>query len=157
MTIPIKLQVGKKIVEANALIDSGAGGIFINKDFVDKNNLFVKEISKPLTAFNVDGTINKQGTITHVVKATIIMGERQSESGLLVTGLGKQDVILGFNWLKKENPLINWTIGSIQWREPRVTEERVLDKTKNPIPSWYPTTSTLIPNQQFKEILQNIK
>ena len=71
MTIPIQLQIGKKTINANALIDSGTGGIFINKDFVEKHNLFIKELTKPLTAFNVDGTVNKQGTNTHAVKGVI--------------------------------------------------------------------------------------
>ena len=85
MTIPIQLQIGKKTVDANALIDSGAGGIFINKDFVEKHNLFIKELAKPLTAFNVDGTVNKQGTINHAVKGVIDIKGRRTESGLLIT------------------------------------------------------------------------
>jgi hypothetical protein len=36
---------------------------------------------------------------------------------LLVTGLGKQKVILGFPWLAQENPDINWTTGEFKWRE----------------------------------------
>jgi hypothetical protein len=33
-----------------------------------------------------------------------------------LTGLGKQKIILGFPWLKKYNPLVNWQTGFITWR-----------------------------------------
>ena len=33
----------------------------------------------------------------------------------MVTGLGKQKILLGFPWLKKNNPLIDWKTGTFQW------------------------------------------
>ena len=38
---------------------------------------------------------------------------------LLVTGLGKERIILGFPWLQEQNPDINWKTGEFSWREPR--------------------------------------
>ena len=35
---------------------------------------------------------------------------------LLVTGLGKQKMILGFPWLQKHNPIINWQTGTFEWQ-----------------------------------------
>ena len=35
---------------------------------------------------------------------------------MLVTGLGKQKIILGFPWLNDENPDINWKNGEFKWR-----------------------------------------
>ena len=35
---------------------------------------------------------------------------------MLVTGLGKQKILLGFPWLQKNNPLINWQTSTFQWR-----------------------------------------
>ena len=35
---------------------------------------------------------------------------------MLITGLGKQSIILGLPWLVKENPDINWRAGTLQWR-----------------------------------------
>ena len=34
---------------------------------------------------------------------------------LLVTGLGKQKILLGFPWLQKNNPLINWQTSTFRW------------------------------------------
>jgi hypothetical protein len=62
-------------------------------------------------AYNVDGTKNKRGTITSFVKLKIKINERQMNLRLLVTGLGKQKIILGFPWLNEHNPDINWRTG----------------------------------------------
>jgi hypothetical protein len=42
---------------------------------------------------------------------------RTKDTRILVTGLGKQKVILGFPWLAQENLDINWTTGEFKWRE----------------------------------------
>ena len=38
---------------------------------------------------------------------------------LLVTGLGKERIILGFPWLQEQNPDINWRTGEFSWIEPK--------------------------------------
>ena len=38
------------------------------------------------------------------------------DNRLLVTGLGKQRIILGFPWLTEHNPDINWQTGQFTWR-----------------------------------------
>jgi hypothetical protein len=45
-----------------------------------------------------------------------IYGRKRQEK-LLATGLGKQKVILGFTWLQEANPIIDWTKGTLEWRE----------------------------------------
>ena len=37
----------------------------------------------------------------------------------MITGLGKQQMILGFPWLREQNPDINWQTGEFKWR-PRM-------------------------------------
>ena len=34
---------------------------------------------------------------------------------LLITGLGRQQIILGFPWLREQNPDINWQTGEFKW------------------------------------------
>jgi hypothetical protein len=34
-----------------------------------------------------------------------------------VTGLGKQDLILGQPWLQDWNPDVDWKLGSLKWRD----------------------------------------
>src|SRR5271163_4915721 len=44
------------------------------------------------------------------------MRNRIFNEQLLVSGLGKTKVILGFPWLTEQNPIIDWKTGHIEWR-----------------------------------------
>ena len=77
------------------------------------------KLEKPLQAYNVDGTKNKQGTIKYYVNLNLEINGRKMTTKLLVTGLGKERIILGFPWLQEQNPDINWKTGEFSWREPR--------------------------------------
>jgi Retroviral aspartyl protease len=54
----------KKSIETTTLLDTGAGGEFIDQNFVQNQKIKMKELKYPIEVFNVDGTPNKQGTIT---------------------------------------------------------------------------------------------
>jgi len=41
---------------------------------------------------------------------------RKRNTQLFLTGLRKQKIILGFPWLNKHNPEINWKTGEFSWR-----------------------------------------
>ena len=105
-----------KTVEVLSLIDSGAGGEFVDQNYARNMGFNVQKLSKPLIARNVDGTRNKQGTITSFVDLNLKINNRTMNTRLLVTGLGKQKVILGFPWLNEQNPNIDWTTGMLTWR-----------------------------------------
>ena len=60
---------------------------------------------------NVDRTKNKKGTITSFVELNARINREWMNLCLLVTGLGKQKIILGFPWLHEYNPEINWKTG----------------------------------------------
>ena len=49
----------KEIIESKILLDSGAGGIFIDQNYVRKLHLETKMLETPVKAQNVDGTKNK--------------------------------------------------------------------------------------------------
>ena len=54
----------KETVETEALLDSGAGGIFIDRDFAIQNDLPLDTLPRMMKAQNIDGTPNKKGMIT---------------------------------------------------------------------------------------------
>jgi len=54
-----------KRFKTNALIDSGAGGTFIDKKFAQQNGIALIPIEKLIQAFNMDGTKNNTRTIEH--------------------------------------------------------------------------------------------
>ena len=99
MLLPISISSEKnkeRIVETKALLDTGAGGKFIDQNFVLANGIWTSKLEKPITVYNVDGTKNKQGTITRYAGVNLQIGDRTTATRLMVTGLGKQKVILGF-------------------------------------------------------------
>ena len=111
MHLPIILSCeksGNKNVETKALLDTGAGGKFIDQNFVLQNNIRTYKLAKPITVYNVDGMENKMGTITRYVDVNLQIGNRTTATKLLVTGLGRQKIILGFPWFEEQNLEINW-------------------------------------------------
>jgi predicted aspartyl protease len=91
-----------------ALIDCGATGCFINIEWAKLNNIPTCPLTNPIPVYNVDGTGNDAGAITNIADV-ILHYETHSEcTQLVVTHLGKQSLILGYNWLQNHNPEINW-------------------------------------------------
>jgi len=98
---PAKLETGKNAtIDMKVMIDCGAEGDFINQTYTTLMGIRKTALAKPITVKNVDGTINKMGTITHYVNITLEIGERKRNERLYITKLGKQRVILGIPWLK---------------------------------------------------------
>jgi hypothetical protein len=108
-----------KNVETLGLIDSGAGGKFIDQNYARMAGFKIHKLDTPLRAYNVDGTENKRGTIKTYVKLDLEINGRTTATELLVTGLGKERIILGFPWLSEHNPDINWKTGEFSWRETK--------------------------------------
>ena len=144
MLLPISILSEKnkeRTVETKALLNTGAGGKFINQNFVLANGIRTQKLEKPITVYNVDGTKNKTGTITRYADVKLQVGDRTRTTQLLVTGLGKQKVILGFPWFKEINPEINWKERTLTWWKENRTpttiaevldEEEYLNQTQNP-------------------------
>ena len=82
-----------------------------------------QDLEKSIKVYNVDGTQNKQGTIKKYVELDVEIHRRKRKQRLLVTGLGKQKIILGFTWLKEMNLMIDWRKGTLEWRERKSVEQ----------------------------------
>jgi hypothetical protein len=66
---------------------------------------------------NIDGTTNKKGEMTHYVMTYITVGDKRFLIKAHIVGLGKESLVLGFPWLQKVNPMINWTTGAFRFRD----------------------------------------
>ena len=104
-----------EIIETLALINSGAGGIFIHTDYAEQLGLKQIPFDKSITAWNIDRTSNKRGLITHYVLININVTEKELLIKAYVINLGKESLILGFPWPQKYNPVIDWKTGKIQF------------------------------------------
>jgi len=133
MLIPIRIALGDKNVETPSMIDSGAGGTFIDQNYARKFN--VQNLDEPVKAFNVDGTENKKGTIKSYVDLEFYINDQKFSERFYVTGLGKQKIIFGLPWLRKHNPIIDWKAGTLTWRPVYLPWRRWMIKKKSPKPT----------------------
>ena len=122
--VPIDIGLSKQTVKT--LIDCGAGGLFTDQNFSKKFK--VKHLKEPIKAFNVDGTKNKKGTIKSYVDLEFQIEHKKFKERFYVTGLGKQKVILGFPWLNKHSPIIDWKKGEIKWQLLKIDWKGLLEK-----------------------------
>ena len=56
--------------------------------------------------------------MTNFVDLDLTIHNKKMKTRLLVSGFGKQNIILGFPWLHEHNPNINWKTGEFTWRTP---------------------------------------
>ena len=76
-SIPVQLcNDTNQNVETLALIDSGAGGKFIDQNYARKLGVKIQKLEQPLIARNVDRMKNKKGEITSFVNLDLIINGR---------------------------------------------------------------------------------
>lgn len=118
--IPVEIKKGKTVdndINTKALIDSGAGGIFMDKSFAEKNHIRQIPLRKQIRVFNVDGTQNKVGRISHYTWIKIQIGQQHMDTRVLITGLESDNLIFGLPWLKRHNPKIDWEKGQMDMEQ----------------------------------------
>jgi hypothetical protein len=63
--VPITIfsVLSKKTIEATTIIDSGAGGTFIDADFVRRNQIRTHQLSRPFHIATMDRSHSKAGQV----------------------------------------------------------------------------------------------
>ena len=114
MVIPVTLQLtsGNPTVPGSAMIDSGASTQFLDLDFAVKNNLPLNLKPKPETLIVVDGR-EATSQLTHSCTMNLTIDQHLETLTFQVTKLAGWDMILGKIWLKKHNPVIDWTRNTV--------------------------------------------
>jgi hypothetical protein len=108
-SIELLVKLGSEQRAANALLDSGATGNIVNKEWVRKHSIRVERLSDKRPLQCADGSMS---VIQSSVKLTMRIGNsqrhHQEDITFYVANIGSQDVILGTDWLIKHNPTIDW-------------------------------------------------
>ena len=95
----------QNFTQTDALLDSGANTIFINKTWAETHKVPLIPLRNPIPVYNVDRTRNSAGSITHSAELVVEFQEHCEKVTAEVTDLGKNPFILGFSWL--HNPEID--------------------------------------------------
>jgi len=103
-----------KLYSVEALLDSGATGSLIDRDFVRSKGINTWTLSHNIPVFNVDGSPNEAGQISEVVDVVLHYKTHSERMLLAISGLGRQSLILGYDWLKDHNPRIDWEKGEVE-------------------------------------------
>ena len=76
--------------------------------FVEKHKLTTHPLTRPILVYNIDGTLNKAGSIWCVTECILCYRNHAEWAVFAITSLGKQDIILSYTWLRLHNPDIDW-------------------------------------------------
>jgi hypothetical protein len=110
LTVDVEIELTDTTVKqcTQALIDCGATGCFIDIEWAKLNNIPTRPLTNLIPVYNVDGTANDASAITNIADVILHYEQHSERTQLAVTCLGKQSLILGYNWLCNHNPEINW-------------------------------------------------
>jgi len=78
-----------------ALLDSGVTGLVMSSEFARKQGFKLKKLDRPIYVRNVNGLLNKEGLIEHMVEINIYYQGHKERMEIDVIGGQKWTVILG--------------------------------------------------------------
>ena len=107
----IDMQEG---ITVEVLLDSGATGLIMSSEFAKKQGFKLKKLERLMNVRNMDGLLNKEGSIEHMVEVNIYYQEYRERTEIDVIGGQKWMVILGMPWLAYHNPEIDWRTGEVK-------------------------------------------
>ncbi len=96
------------------LADSGATDNFINSQLLKQLRKSYLPIQTPIKIWNVDGTLNQDGNITHYTDLQVKTGKETQKLRFLITNLGRDEVILGYPWFTAFEPKIRWKEATLE-------------------------------------------
>ena len=97
-----------------ALLDSGATENFLDRRTVARLKLATQQLKDPRLVYNVDGSNNKAGQITHECRLKLNYRDKELEQRFFVSDLGTDRALLGYPFLREFNPNIDWAKGRLQ-------------------------------------------
>jgi len=103
LLVEIRTTDTSKLHFVKALLDCRATRSLINRDFVCSKGMNTWTLSHNIPVFNVDSSPNRAGQISKMVDIVLCYKTHSERMLLAVSRLGKQSLILGYDWLKDHN------------------------------------------------------
>ena len=95
INVPFTFYCARGTAEEIALVDSGATENFMDNRMVERLGIGKREMPMPRRVFNVDGSENKQGILTHYCLLRVKKGKEEDLQKFYITSLGGDRAILG--------------------------------------------------------------
>ena len=95
MKVPISFRTLHATADKTILVDSGATDNFIHPKLLRRLGLGSKPLERPRKIWNIDGTTNKAGALTHSVDLEVHTGNRQECHDTTDRGLTRLESFLG--------------------------------------------------------------
>jgi hypothetical protein len=108
INVPFTFTCARETADEVALVDSGATENFMGERMVKRLGIGRRPMKMPRRVFNVDGSENQHGTLTHYCLLRVSKGDKEVLLKFYVTSLGGDCAIFGFPWLQAFNPTIDW-------------------------------------------------
>ena len=113
INVPFTFYCACGTSEEIALVDSRAMENFMDNQMVERLGIRKWEMTMPHRVFNVDGSKNKQGILTHYHLLRVKKGKEEDLQQFYITSLGGDRAILGYPWLHRFSPTIDWKGGKV--------------------------------------------
>ena len=110
---PFTFSCARGMAEEQALVDSGATENFMDEKMVTRLSIRCQAMDQSRRVFNVDGSENKNGMLTHYCLLQVCRREKEHLQKFYIARLGRDWAIFGYPWLRDFNPAINWDKGKI--------------------------------------------
>ncbi len=123
--VTLKALDSGRSLTIEALIDSGATGIFMDESLIKENGWTPRMLPHPIPVYNPDGTKNAAGEITQEIDMMLTLKDHQERCNFSITKLTSHKIILGHNWLEVHNPEIDWKKGQILMKRCPKTCHRI--------------------------------
>ncbi len=144
LTVCGSLQFGQVSFDLTPLIDSGSGHNFIQRNFVEKNNIPIQDVEVPFAVSLANGQpflVNKETQLLFFQ----IENHREAISFFVIDIL--PEAILGFPWLSKHQPTIAWSENSVSFHSELCLKTCLIKKIS--ICMVQPTSLELEPTDQL--------
>ena len=102
----IKIKNGKEL-QLQALVNSECTHTGINKQLVKEEKIKTESIDGSFEVFNTDKT--KNGEVTQFALLEVKINGHKEQIDVVVMDLNGIDMFLGYDWLVKHNPEIDWS------------------------------------------------
>ncbi|KAI2650806.1 Transposon Tf2-6 polyprotein [Labeo rohita] len=152
--IPVTLSSDGISVSTMALIDSGAAGNFIDKDFVHANRLPVLSCAHPVAVAALNGRPLGTARVSLITKDLTLRVEpgHQETIRFFVISSPQSPLILGFPWLNRHEPTISWAGGVITHWSSHCQEHCVHPTPSTPSKPATPPPCSTIP-VEYQDLL----